>query len=390
MRVFFSTGEASGELLAADLLGAMRARVAVEAEAIGDERLERAGARIVQRNRGWASLGVFEALARLPRTVVGGLRVALALRRRPPDLVVLVDFGAFNLRLARMLRALGFTRPIVYYAPPSAWLDSAKRARAVAASCDALTIFRHQADFYRSLGLPIGYIGHPLVSAIAPREPRPAPPAGGGTIALLPGSRAGEIERHTPRLLDALARVRELCPNVRATLVAASAEAQRHAEHLLSLRSPLPVTVVRDARFALREADAAAIASGTAVLEAALIETPAVALYVLSEAQARIARRVYHGTYVTLPNLVLDEPLVPELLQEAATPAALADALLELLANPARPRDGYARLRAALGPPDALQRNADWVLQTVAESNADVRRALDAPRAAAVAGAERV
>ncbi len=280
---------------------------------------------------------------------------------------MLVDFGAFNLRLARMLRALGFRNPVVYYAPPSAWLDSVKRARAVASLCDALTIFRHQADFYRSLGLPIGFVGHPLVSTIAPRAPRAAPAADGGVIALLPGSRAGEIERHTPRLLDALARVREVRPNVRATLVAADDDAHKHAEHLLSFRSPLPVEIVRDARAALRDADAAAIASGTAVLEAALIETPAVALYVLSAAQAKIARRVYHGKYVTLPNLVIDEPVVPELLQEGATPAALADALLALLVNPAQQRDGYARVRAALGPPDALARNAEWVLAAAAE-----------------------
>ncbi|HEX3466165.1 MAG TPA: hypothetical protein VHS78_19100 [Candidatus Elarobacter sp.] len=368
MRVFFSTGEASGELLAAELLGAMRARAAIDAEAIGDVRLEHAGARIVQRNRGWASLGVFEAVKRLPRTVTAGVRIAFALRRRAPDLVVLVDFGAFNLRLARMLRALGFAKPIVYYAPPSAWLDSAKRARLVARTCDALTIFRHQAEFYRSLGLPIGFEGHPMVSTIAPRARRDAPPHDGGLLALLPGSRAGEIERHTPRLLDALARVREERPEVRAVIVAANDDAQRHVEHLLSFRSPLPVTIARDARATLRDADAAVIASGTAVLEAALIETPAVALYVLSAAQAKIARRITLPPYATLPNLVLNEPLVPELLQEAATPAALAAAVLELLADPARQLAGYARVRAALGPPDALQRSADWVLAAAADS----------------------
>jgi len=367
LRVFFSTGEPSGELLAADLLSAMRARAPVEAEAIGDVRLEREGVRIVQRNRGWASLGVFEAVKRLPRTLTAGLRVAFGLRRNAPDLVVLVDFGAFNLRLARILRTLGFAKPIVYYAPPSAWLDSVKRARLVARSCDALTIFRHQAEFYRSLGLPIGYEGHPLVSMIAPRAPRPAAPADGGVLALLPGSRAGEIERHTPRLLDALARLRETRPNVQAVIVAANDDAHRHIEQLLSFRSPLPATVARDARAALREADAALIASGTAVLEAALIETPALALYVLSAAQAKIARRIALPPYATLPNLVLSEPLVPELLQEAATPAALAEGALELLANPARQLDGYARLRAALGPPDSLQRNADWVLAAAAD-----------------------
>lgn len=367
MRVFFSTGEASGELLASELLAAMRERVPIDASGIGDERLERAGVRIVQRTRGWSSLGIYEALRRLPRIVPAGLRIALALRRDPPDLVVLVDFGAFNLRLARILRALLFRAPIVYYAPPSAWLDSVRRARLVASACDALTLFRHQAEFYRSLGLPIGFVGHPLVSTIAARTPLPPAPPDGGTIALLPGSRAGEIERHAPLLLEALAHVRERRPGVRAVLVAASDDAQHHLEHLLALRSPLPVTIVRDARAALGGADAAAIASGTAVLEAALIETPVVALYVLTKAQAKIARRVYRGRYVTLPNLVLDAPLVPELLQEAATPSSLADALLALLADPLAQRDGFAHMRAALGPPDALQRNADWVLAAAAE-----------------------
>jgi len=362
MRVFFSTGEASGELVAAELLGALRTRVHVDAEGIGGERLARAGVTIVRNTRGWASMGLFAALGKIPKLLAACVKLALRLRAHPPDLIVLVDFGAFNLRLAWLLRRLGLRRPIVYYAPPAAWLDDPKRARLVAALCDPLTLFRHQAEFYRSLKLPIGYVGHPLVSTIAPRAPHAAPPPDGGLVALLPGSRHGEIERHTPRLLDALARVREVRPNVRAQFVAIDDDAQAHIEHLLSFRSPLPVAIVRDARAALRDADAAMVASGTAVLEAALLETPAVALYVLADAQARIARRVYHGTYVTLPNLVLDEPLVPELLQEAATPAALAEAVLALLDDPARQREGYARMRAALGPPDALRRNADWVL----------------------------
>lgn len=382
MKVFFSTGEASGELLASDLLGAMRERIPIEAEGIGDGRLEGAGVRLLHRTRGWASLGPLDAIKRIPRlwTIMAG--TALRLRRDPPDVLVLVDFGAFNLRLARSLRLLGFRNPIVYYVPPAAWLDNPKRARIVAELCDALTIFRHQADFYRSLGLPIGYIGHPLASTIPPRPALPAPPADGGHIALLPGSRGGEIERHTPRLLDALARVREVRPDVRATLVAADDDAQRHMEHLLAFRSPLPIAISRDTRATLERADVAAVASGTAVLEAALVQTPAVALYVLSEAQGKIARRVYRGRFITLPNLVLDEPIVPELIQEAATPSALASAILALLDDPAGQRDGYARLRDALGPPDALRRNADWVLRVVAESDPVVARVLGESRLA--------
>ena len=387
MRIFFSTGEASGELLASDLLRAMRERIAVDAEGIGDARLAEAGVQIVRRNRGWASLGLLDAIGKIPTLWTIMARIALRLRRDPPDCVVLVDFGAFNVRLARTLRLLGFAKPIVYYAPPAAWLDNPKRARAVASLCDALTIFRHQAEVYRSLGLPIGYVGHPLVTTIAAREPRPPAPAAGGLVALLPGSRAGEIERHTPRLLDAIARVREVRPSVRAVLVAADDDAQAHVEHLLSFRSPLPLEVVRDARAALREADVAAVASGTAVLEAALIGTPAVALYVMAPAQAKIARRIYRGQHITLPNLVAGEPVVSELLQEAATPAALAETILALMADPLQQSAGYARVRAALGPPDSLQRNANWVLRTVAESNPAIARALGASRVAGTAGA---
>jgi lipid-A-disaccharide synthase len=363
MRVFFSTGEASGELLACDLLGAMRASgVAIEAEGIGDERLERAGVALWQRTRGWASLGPIDALKKIPRLLAIMWRTALRLRQRPPDLVVLVDFGAFNLRLAKTLRRLGCAVPIVYYFPPAAWLDDAKRARVVATVSRALTAFTHQRDFYAGLGLPIGYVGHPLVSTIAARAPRAPATPGGGTIALLPGSRQGEIARHTPLLLDAFALVRAQRPAVRGILVAVDDDAVRAFEHALSLRSTQDVRIVRSTREALAEADAGAVASGTAVLEAALVGVPSLALYVLSEAQAKIARRVYKGRYITLPNLVLDAPVVPELLQEAATPDALAATLIALLERPAEQLAQFADLRERLGPPDALARCAAFVL----------------------------
>ena len=275
LRVFVSTGEASGELLAADLIGAMRAcGVTIDADGIGGERLESAGIRLTQRNDGWASMGPVDALAKIPKLVTIGARIATTLRMHPRDLIVLVDFGAFNLRVARMLRAFGSTTPILYYFPPAAWLDDARRARLVAQNCDALTAFAHQRDFYQSLGLPINYLGHPLVSTIAPRPERPPAPSDGGTVALLPGSRAGEIERHTPRLLHALALLRERRPNITAVLPAIDAAAYAAFEELLRLRSPLPVALVSSARDALAGADAAAVASGTAVLDIGKLSDP--------------------------------------------------------------------------------------------------------------------
>jgi lipid-A-disaccharide synthase len=202
-----------------------------------------------------------------------------------------------------------------------------------------------------------------LVSTIVARPQRPPAPPDGGVVALLPGSRAGEITRHTPRLLNALALLRERRPAITAVLAAVDTAAKSAFEELLRLRSPLPVQLVRSAREALACADAAAVASGTAVLEAALLEVPTIALYVLSEATAKVARRVYRGRFVTLPNLVLDERIVPELLQEDATPQALADALEHALAAPAEQLDGFRRLRAVLGTPDSLERCARFALR---------------------------
>jgi lipid-A-disaccharide synthase len=146
---------------------------------------------------------------------------------------------------------------------------------------------------------------------------------------------------------------------------AADAAAAATLEDVLRFHSPLPVTIVGSAREALSGADAAAVASGTAVLEAALLEVPTVALYVLSEAQFAYARRVYRGRFIALPNLVLDEPVVPELVQEAATAQALAGALEELLRAPQPQLAAFRRMRDALGPPDALQRCARFALSLV-------------------------
>jgi len=350
-------------MLAVTLLDAMRARGAeLQVDGIGGERLANAGVTVVQSNAGWASMGPIDALAKIPRLLAIGTRIAAYLRRVRYDLIIVVDFGAFNLRTISVARAFGVATPILYYFPPGAWFDNPKRARNVAAVSDPLTAFAHQRDFYRSLGLPIGWVGHPLVSTVAPRAPRPPAPRDGGVVALLPGSRASELERHVPRILDAFAILRHRRPAATAVISAADAAAAAAIRHDLSLRSPMPVTIVESAAEAFAACDAAAVASGTAVLESALTAVPTVAFYVLSEAQARIARRVYHRPFVTLPNLVLDEPLVPELMQEAATPMALADALDAALDAPDVQAAGFRRLREALGPPDSLDRCARFAL----------------------------
>ena len=370
LRMFVATGEASGDMLAAALAREMRAREPdLELVGIGSEGMAAAGFALTERTTGWASMGPIEALRRIPPLFASCWRHALWIARDPWDLVVLVDFGAYNLRMAKSLRLLGYRRPILYFVPPGAWMDKPTQARAVARYTTALTPFDHQRDFFSSLGLPVTYFGHPLVALVEPRAPRAAAPGDGGTIAVLPGSRRGEIARHLPRLLRAMQVVRRTRPRAEFVISAADDDAYRTIERALRAAF-LPafagggdgISIVRGAREALDRADAAWVASGTAVLESALREVPAVALYVISESQVAIAKRVWRKPYVTLPNLLLRATVVPELLQDAATPEALAAAIEPLLADPAAHVMRLRDVRAKLGPPDALAACARFAL----------------------------
>lgn len=364
MRVFFATGEASGDMLAATLAQAIREFVPGATFAgIGGERMLAAGFTLTTRTAGWASLGPVEAIRRIAPLFIDMWRHALWLRASPWDLLVLVDFGAYNLRFAKTLRGLGYRGPILYYFPPGAWLDRPKQAAAVVRYTLPLTAFAHQRDFYAGLGFGIAYFGHPLASLVEPRAVRPAAPSDGGVVALLPGSRRGEIERHLPPLLAACRLLRLRRPAVRFTIGASDGEALTQIERGLALDGT-DMTIVRGARAALDTADAAWIASGTAVLEATLREVPTVALYIVARAQAEMARRVWLRAhpYVTLPNILMQRECVPECLQEGATPERLARALETLLSNPAPQIAAMREVRATLGDAGALRRCAAFAV----------------------------
>lgn len=369
MRYFVSTGEASGELAAVALAGAIRTYdPEARFEGIGGERMRAAGFALWRDNAGWATLGPFAAIPRIPKLIRQMWLTAAHVARERPDLVVLIDFGAFNVRLAAELRRKhGYELPILDCFPPGAWLDGEKTARAVARLAVPLTAFERQYRFYRSLGLPVAYFGHPLAPRYRARAPLPPAPPSGGTVALLPGSRAAELARNLPRLLDAYAVLRRTRPELRARVGAADDAGERRIRAALRRAGREEIAVVRGVAEAIAGADAAWVASGTAVLETALCGVPAVALYVVAPVLARYAQRVMRTRFVTLPNLVLDEPVVPELLQDAATPEALAAAMEALLRDPSAQYAAFPRLRTALGPDDALD---EWARFAVALAEA--------------------
>ncbi len=372
MTYFLSTGEPSGELSAVLLVRQIRARdPRARFEAIGSARMRDEGIVLWRDHAGWAAMGPLAAIPRIPKLLLQMWLTALHVARTKPDLVVLVDFGAFNVRLAKVLRErLRYAGPILYLLPPAAWLDSERTARAVSRWTVPVTAFAHQEAFYRGLGLPIRYFGHPLLGEYREREPRATPARDGGVVALLPGSRKGELQYHVPVLVRALEELRRLRPNVRATLAASDARAAGALHGAVARAGLRDARVEPGVRAALRDADAAWSASGTAVLESVLLGVPTIALYVVSRAVVwygrRIRRRIYGGRFITLPNLVAGEEIVPEYLQDDATPQALARAMDRMLTDPQTARDRLARVRAALGSADALHRCAELAVDLAA------------------------
>lgn len=364
MRYFLSSGEASGELAATLIAGAIRAiDPQAQFEGIGAARMRENGIALWRDHSGWASMGPLAAIPRIPKLLRTMLLTAEHIVHSKPDLVILVDFGAFNVRLAKRLRARGYRGPILDVFPPATWLDRERTARDLAAVATPLTAFAHQRDFYRSLGLPIAYFGHPLAGQYAMRAPREAPPADAGTVALLPGSRGGELRYHVPRLLDAFRALRERRPGLQGVAGAADERAEAHIRRAAERAGLTQLRFVRGTRDAIAQADAAWVASGTAVLECALYGVPAVALYVIAPVLVKHARRVYSGPFITLPNLVLDRAVVPEFLQDEATPGNLSQAMDAVLRDPALQYREFERLREALGPPDALEQCAAYAVQ---------------------------
>jgi lipid-A-disaccharide synthase len=365
MRYFFSTGEPSGEAVAILLAEEIR-KVDPEAEfeGIGGKRMREAGFALWRNSAGWASLGPLAAIPKIPKLLNAMLRTAFHIRATKPDLVVLVDFGVFNLRLANTLRRrLHYVGPIMDLFPPSTWLDNPEKARNVSAVSVPVTAFKHQYEFYRGLGLRVEFFGHPLASRYRIAPMRAVPPSDGGTVAMLPGSRGGELRRHLPIMAATLRTLQQRRPRLRSVFGAADDRAERLIRETIAAEKLRDADVARGVEAAVAEADAALVVSGTAVLETALLGVPSVAIYVIPRILIWYGRRMIRHRYITPPNLVLDREVIPELLQERATPAALADALEAAVSDPQRQYAEFVRLREALGPPDALQRIAQCAVE---------------------------
>jgi lipid-A-disaccharide synthase len=352
LRVGMVAGEASGDLLGGHLLAALKSRRAgVEAAGIG-------GPRMVE--QGFASRYPMDKLSvRGYGELFGHFSEIMAIRRgvsrqlleARPDVFIGIDSSGFNLGLERQMKDAGI--PAMHYVSPSVWAWRGWRLKEIARSVDhILVLFPFEEPLYRKAGIPVTYVGHPLADVI-PIKPRKDEaraqlrlPSGKLIVALLPGSRRSELRYMASSFVLAAHRFRQEVPDVHFVCPTITRETRDLFELELyrQERTDLPLTLLfGHSHEALEAADLALVASGTATLEAALFKTPMVITYRQSAITSALGRALFYLPYVGLPNVLAGEFIVPELLQDRATPAALAEALLDLLRDTAAQKKQIAR-----------------------------------------------
>jgi lipid-A-disaccharide synthase len=369
--IFISAGEASGDLHGAFLAQALLKQApGIQIACLGGDRLRSTGVRTLVDNRQLAVVGVFE-VARHLQAIHGAWRtITRFLEKQRPSLVVLIDFPDFNLLLARKARQLGCK--IFYYISPQVWAWRTWRVRALRRLVDRMAvILPFESDFYAGHNMRVHFVGHPLpemLANVASRiEARNRYQAENRfpVVGLLPGSRASEVRAHLPLLLETAAIVLKQFPAARFLLPVAPSLGAASLEQLVAPRN-LPIDIVSgDTWGVIRACDLILTASGTVTLEAAILGTPMVIFYRVSCLSSYIGRCLIRAPFAGLPNLIAEREIAPELIQEKAHPALLADAALALLQHPQRleqQRRDLAAVCTRLGDPGVADRVAHLVL----------------------------
>src|SRR5688572_16818408 len=379
-----SCGEASGDLYAGALATALRARQPdVQITGLGGPKLRAAGADLTGDLSAFAVTGVTSALRLVPRSLGLIRRLKQDARARRPDVLVVVDAPDFNFPLIRAFRSLHI--PVVYYISPQLWAWRGGRMASIKRNATrVLVIFPFEEALYREAGVPVEFVGHPLVELSAAAESRGAfratvpgrPDA--PIVALLPGSRGNEVRRIAPIMVAALPLIRARVPDVRFVVGAAPALSEDVFEPLAGAGAWIVRGRTDDV---LQGADVAMTASGPATVQCALHERPMVVVYRLSPLTYRLGKPFVTVDMYAMPNLVAGSRIVPELIQDDFTPERVSAEVVTLLTD----RDRHAqmvedlrRVKALLGAPGASGRAADAILDVAAASATRARGAKSA------------
>ncbi|MCS3512022.1 lipid-A-disaccharide synthase [Pseudomonas grimontii] len=371
LRIALVAGEASGDILGAGLMRALKAQhPAVEFIGVGGPLMQAEGLTSYFPMERLSVMGLVEVLGRLRELLARRKLLIQMLIEEKPDVFIGIDAPDFTLNIELKLRQAGIKT--VHYVSPSVWAWRQKRVLKIREGCDLmLTLLPFEARFYEEKGVPVRFVGHTLADTIPLQADRAAARAelglpDGPLVALMPGSRGGEVGRLASVFFDAAERLQALKPGVRFVLPCASPQRRAQIETLLVGRN-LPLTLL-DGRshLALAACDAVLIASGTATLEALLYKRPMVVAYRLAPLTFWILKRMVKSPYISLPNLLAQRLLVPELLQDDATPEALAQTLLPLIYGGEEQTRGFDDIHRTLRR-DASNQAADAVLTLIGQ-----------------------
>ena len=364
--VLLVAGEASGDLHGSNLVKALRRlRPETRFTGIGGPRMVEAGVRVLVPSSDMAVVGLTEVFKKVPRILTAFNTVKRTLKRHRPSLVVLIDYPDFNLHVAKHAGRAGI--PVLYFLSPQVWAWRKGRVRTIARRVDSMAvILPFERDFYQGYGIPVTYVGHPLLDVCPPVKDRPQAArllgidSGGPVIGLLPGSRTEEIRNLMPPMTGSVRLLADRYPSLRCLLPLAPTVKEALVRSYIP--GDLPIEIYRKDFYTLLNAcDAAMVASGTATLEAALMQTPMVIAYKVSGLSYQVGKLVISPQAIGLANLVAGGNYFPELIQYQVTPERLYTEVVSMIEDPAvrsRMLGGLSEVRQRLGDKGALDRTA--------------------------------
>lgn len=365
-KIMVVTGETSGDHHGAGVVTALReTQPRISVCGIGGEELEKSGMELLYHSRYLSVVGIFEVLASFSHIYRAFRAVKQRLITDPPNLLILIDYPDFNLRIAKIAHRLKI--PVLYYISPQIWAWRQGRAKKIARIVDRMAvIFPFETALYEKAGLPVTFVGHPLMDKDLARASKVTVLPGlektaGPTIGLLPGSRKGEVDRLLPTLLQSAEIIKKEIPDANFVIPAAPGLDRKHLDRLLSRAALDPVVTENRFYETLNTCDFAIVASGTATLETAVMQVPMVIIYKVTFLTYLIGKIMIRVPFIGLANLVAGKKVVPELIQGDAVPEKIAAEATAILKNRNRCEKIKEELRSvkkALGETGAAKKVA--------------------------------
>jgi len=375
--IMIIAGEASGDLHGAKLVQAMLARdPSLFICGVGGRALRAAGVRILVEASQLAVVGITEVFSKIGSLLKGASRVKKLLRSLNPDLLIIIDFPDFNLHAASIAKKQGI--PVFYYISPQIWAWRKGRIKTIKRRVDHVgVILPFEEDFYREHGVPVTFVGHPLLDdgALSQDDKPTGAQDARPFIGLLPGSRDKEVIRNLPAMIGAAARIQQRYPDIQFCVSRAPTVAESLMTHILETSgSHVDISITTDPVGTVFNQCRLVIAvSGTVTLEAAISGTPTVIIYSVSPLSYWIGRALIHVTQIGLINLIAGKEIVPELIQKEAAPKPIADCVLTLLEEPEKletMRRELLQARERLGKPGASERAAGLAFELLERPHA--------------------